>query len=191
MRIFKLHRKNEFKDEFYSYQLNLFNLLNNDIYNNIVIQQDRQIGITYLLSKYVKSLIDNNDNLKILFVLPHSYLNLNIKYLIGDENILNYTTSKIIYNNQTSVSFCTPKNFLNKITGNRYNVIIVENFDHYDSNDFNEITSTIPSCIDTSSNIRKIILTCNEIQSNFLINTIIKESNDNNSNCLYRNVLSN
>jgi len=185
MRIFKLYRKNEFSSEFHPHQLKLFNVLIDDSYNNIVIQQERQVGITYLLSKYVKYLVENNSNLKILFVLPNIEQYKTILNLINNGNILQGIYYNITYFNGCKVHFCTENSFLSTIHGKSFNVIIIDNIDSYHDNYIYRITNSIPYHLNQNS---KTIFTCNTLPNDFLIKTIIKGSNDIDSNCFYSQI---
>jgi len=124
-------------------------------------------------------------NLKILFVLPNIQQYKTIKNLINNGNILQERYYNIMYFNGSRVNFCTENNFLSVVHSKLFDVIIFDNIDSFNDYSIDRITNTIPYHINANRMNSKMIITCNTLPNNFLINTIIKESNDNNSNCYY------
>ena len=111
------------------YQKNIINVINNSNNTITLIEGERQVGITFTLKELVKQFGQTNQQKNILYIGPNMDCAMNF---IDRNNYDGEASTKtcFTFNNRSKLFLCSPSNYKEKMRGNRFDLIVIENIEH-------------------------------------------------------------
>ena len=141
-----------------NYQKKITKILKENPHKVAIIEQDRQVGITYTLKEYVKNVGTNNPNMNIIYVGANTRSAMNFV----DSSIDQLDRRPVFhFNNGTQLYLTSYSIYQNYLSGRRFDLIILDNIEATRHNSFTNIFNTfLTSSLSLTGS--KLILTFNE-----------------------------